>query len=63
MKWVILIVIVVIGYMIYKGDMGGARDATKNYNEVMYSGKGERPDAKPSIMSEYIKNKEKGSIK
>ncbi len=38
MKWFILIFIVVIGYAILTGNMGGAKDATANYNKLL-SGK------------------------
>ena len=64
MKWVFLIIIAVVGFMIYKGDMGGARDATKNYNEVMNKGRTDGVESsKPAVMHEYIKNKQPGSIK
>jgi type IV secretory pathway VirB2 component (pilin) len=35
MKFVVLIAVVVIGYMVITGDMGGAKDATNNYGSVM----------------------------
>jgi heme A synthase len=38
MKWLILIFVVVIGYAIYSGNMGGARDAAGNYNKIMRGG-------------------------
>jgi heme A synthase len=38
MKWLILIFVVVIGYAIYTGNMGGARDAAGNYNKIMRGG-------------------------
>ena len=64
MKWVIIIFVGVIGYMIATGNMGGAKNATQNYADVMYGGqKNPNPNAKPAVMHEYIKNKEKGSIK
>jgi hypothetical protein len=31
MKWLIIVAVAVIGYMIYTGNMGGAKDATTNY--------------------------------
>lgn len=34
MKWLFLILVIVIGYMIYTGNLGGARDATQNYVDV-----------------------------
>jgi flagellar basal body-associated protein FliL len=37
MKWVLLLAVAVIGYMVYTGNMGGARDATRNYVEVRHS--------------------------
>ena len=65
MKWVIIIFVSVIGYMIATGNMGGAKKATQNYADVMYGGQksGSNSNAKPAVMYEYIKNKEKGSIK
>ncbi len=35
MKWVIIIFILVIAVAIGTGYMGGAKDATSNYNKVM----------------------------
>lgn len=35
MKWVILILIVIVGYAIWTGNMGGAKDAASNYNKVL----------------------------
>ncbi len=34
MKWVLIVVAIAVGVMIYIGDMGGARDATQNYVDV-----------------------------
>lgn len=38
MKWIILILILVVGYAIYTNNMGGARDAASNYNKIMRGG-------------------------
>ncbi len=38
MKWVVIAAVVVIGYMIVSGNMGGSNKATQNYADVM-SGK------------------------
>lgn len=35
MKYVAIIAIAAIGYMIITGDLGGAKDATNNYGSVM----------------------------
>jgi hypothetical protein len=35
MKWIITILIVIVGYAIYTNNMGGARDAASNYNKIM----------------------------
>ena len=35
MKWVLIIIVVVIGFMIATGNMGGARDAAGNYNKIL----------------------------
>lgn len=34
MKWIFFILIAVVGFMIYSGNMGGARDATQNYVDI-----------------------------
>ncbi|MEA1914664.1 MAG: hypothetical protein U9N30_05030 [Campylobacterota bacterium] len=39
MKWAIIIFILVIGYMIFTGNMGGAKNATSNYQKVMLGDK------------------------
>ena len=61
MKWVILIFVAVIAYMIYTGNMGGAKKATGNYVDL-------RHNADPNVaprpnpmhqMIEYNKAKEK----
>lgn len=41
MKYILIIIIVLISYLVYTGNMGGAREATKNYIDV-------RSKAKPS---------------
>jgi heme A synthase len=38
MKWVIIILVLVVGYAIYTGNMGGAKDAANNYNKVLRPG-------------------------
>ncbi len=38
MKWIITILVVIIGYAIYTNNMGGARDAASNYNKIMRPG-------------------------
>jgi hypothetical protein len=38
MKWVIFILVVIVGYAIYTDNMGGARDAAGNYNKIMRGG-------------------------
>ena len=38
MKWVILILVIIVGYAIYKDHMGGAREAGGNYNKIMKGG-------------------------
>ena len=35
MKWFLIILAVVIAIAIYTGNMGGARDATSNYNKLL----------------------------
>lgn len=61
MKWIFLILIVFVGYMIYTGNMGGAREATQNYVDVRSQ---KSPDQKategrPSPMHSYIEYKNK----
>jgi len=38
MKWIIIILALVVGYAIYTGNMGGAKDAASNYNKIMRGG-------------------------
>jgi len=35
MKWFIIILIIAVGIAIFTGNMGGARDATGNYNKIL----------------------------
>jgi heme A synthase len=35
MKWIIGILVIIVAYAIYTGNMGGARDAAGNYNKIM----------------------------
>ncbi len=62
-KWVFLVFIAVIGYMIYTGNMGGAKEATGNYVKVRQSHSEDSDvEARPNLMYqmiEYNKNKEK----
>jgi hypothetical protein len=38
MKWIIIILVLIVGYAIYSDNMGGARDAASNYNKIMRGG-------------------------
>ena len=38
MKWVIIILVVIVGYAIYTDNMGGARYAAGYYNKIMKGG-------------------------
>jgi hypothetical protein len=62
MKWILIIVVAVIGFMVVSGNMGGARDATQNYVDVRAKGGGvsKETEARPNLMHqmiEYNKNK------
>ena len=35
MKWFIIILVLAIAIAIFTGNMGGARDATSNYNKLL----------------------------
>lgn len=60
MKWIFLILIIVIGYMIYTGNMGGARDATQNYVDIRGQKNASGAEGRPSPMHQYIEyNKQK----
>ena len=55
MKWVFIIVIGAIGFMIYTGNMGGARDATQNYVDVRTKKTDEKGAVgRPSAMHQMI---------
>ena len=38
MKWVILILVIIVGYAIYTENTGGARHDDGNYNKMMKGG-------------------------
>ena len=62
MKWIIIIVVGVIGYMIYTGNMGGAKDATRNYVDVRHNQQSSGAESRPNLihqMIEYNKGKDK----
>ncbi|MEA2050035.1 MAG: hypothetical protein U9O56_04840 [Campylobacterota bacterium] len=60
-KWIFLVIVAVIGYMIYTGNMGGAKEATGNYVKVRHTQSEEgAAEARPNLihqMIEYNKNK------
>ena len=60
MKWVMLVIVGAIGYMVATGNMGGAKSATGNYVQVRGQGAPEgSAEARPSAlhqMIEYNKN-------
>lgn len=60
MKWVLLLIVAVIGYMVATGNMGGAKKATGNFVDVRKNQKApEGYEAKPSPLSQMIEyNKE-----
>lgn len=35
MKWILIAIVAFVIYMIATGNMGGARDATANYNKLL----------------------------
>ncbi len=39
MKWVAIVFVGALIYMIVTGNMGGAKKATQNYSDVMHGGK------------------------
>ncbi len=59
-KWIAIIFVGAIVFMIATGNMGGASKATKNYADVMK--KGGDGKARPAPIHEYLKNKPKGSL-
>ena len=60
MKWIIVLVIGVVGYMIYTGNMGGAKKATGNYIKVRSEKQSSGAEARPNIMHQMIQyNKDK----
>jgi hypothetical protein len=61
MKWVMLVIVGAIGYMVATGNMGGAKSATGNYVQVRGQGAAsdDSVEARPSAlhqMIEYTKN-------
>ncbi len=60
MKWAIIIFVGVIAYMIYTGNMGGAKDATGNYVDKRHNQQSSGVEARPNLIHqliEYNKNK------
>ena len=45
MKWFILVIVLAVTYAIITGNMGGARNATENYNKLL-TGKPSTEDKK-----------------
>lgn len=35
MKWILIAIAIAVGFAIFTGYMGGARDATSNYNKLL----------------------------
>ncbi len=35
MKWAIIVLALIVGYAIWTGNMGGAKDAAANYNKIL----------------------------
>jgi len=58
MKWVLIIFVAVIGYMIYTGNMGGAKEATQNYVDVRHNQTDEsnNQEARPNVLHSLIKD-------
>ncbi len=59
MKWIFFILIVFVSYMIYTGNMGGAREATRNYIDVRSqpSSDPKAAEGRPSAMHSFIEYK------
>ena len=34
-KWILIAIAIAVGFAIFSGNMGGARDATTNYNKLL----------------------------
>ncbi|MBD3840285.1 MAG: hypothetical protein IE909_00115 [Campylobacterales bacterium] len=57
MKWVLLIFVAVIGYMIYTGNMGGAKEATQNYVNVRHQQTDEKAmEGRPNVLHSLIQD-------
>lgn len=55
-KWIFLVIIIAIGFMIYTGNMGGAKDAAQNYVDVRHSQTIEGQEARPNVLHSLIKD-------
>ncbi|MEA3384800.1 MAG: hypothetical protein U9Q20_09055, partial [Campylobacterota bacterium] len=56
-KWVLILFVAVIGYMIYTGNMGGAKEATGNYVKVRHTQVEDgAAEARPNILHSLIKD-------
>jgi hypothetical protein len=57
MKWVFLIIVSVLGYMIFTGNMGGAREATQNYVDVRHQKTDNSAiEGRPNLLHSVIKD-------
>lgn len=59
MKWIFLFLVVFIGYMVYSGNMGGAREATQNYVDIRNDQKSDESaaDGRPSPLHKFLEYK------
>jgi hypothetical protein len=59
MKWVMIVAVLGIGYMIYTGNMGGAKKATGNYIKVKSNKQSDGAEARPNLMHQLIEYNKK----
>lgn len=56
-KWIFIILIAVVGYMAYTGNLGGARNAAQNYVDVRHTQVDEgAAEARPNVLHSLIKD-------
>jgi len=59
-KWILLAAVAGIGYMIFTGNMGGAKNATANYIKVKSEKQSAGAEARPNLINQMIEyNKHK----
>ena len=59
-KWILIAAVAGIGYMVFTGNMGGAKSATANYIKVKSEKQSDGAESRPNLINQMIEyNKHK----